>query len=285
GAWWLLQSIPRHPKLVNFPFIRLLFNKVAPDKQVRDAPLWQKIVGTSAVAAAFLAMAQPQFDSSPVVASGNGPVMIVVDNSWDSAKDWPLMRRQIAQVIESAGRQGRSVMMLPTAAENPQGITVGEAQSAEDALRGLAALQPYPWPADRASAMKALEDMEGKTDGASVVWFTSGQADAHVKEFEARLKNIGSLSVMAGAAEDAPHLLTPRPGEELGAIVQRLQPGPAETKLVYASGAKGEVLAQVEVHFAEGDTRGEAIFELPPELRRQVVKQACAVKAMPGPCC
>ncbi|MCD8571620.1 MAG: VWA domain-containing protein [Alphaproteobacteria bacterium] len=181
AAWWLLQSIPRHPKLVNFPFIRLLFNKVAPDKQVRDAPLWQKIVGTSAVAAAFLAMAQPQFDSSPVVASGNGPVMIVVDNSWDSAKDWPLMRRQIAQVIESAGRQGRSVMMLPTAAENPQGITVGEAQSAEDALRGLAALQPYPWPADRASAMKALEDMEGKTDGASVVWFTSGQADDSCK--------------------------------------------------------------------------------------------------------
>ncbi|MCD8493887.1 MAG: BatA domain-containing protein, partial [Alphaproteobacteria bacterium] len=84
GLWHLMQTIPPRPKIVDFPMIRLLFNLSSEDKQAASIPLWQRLVRLGAVSAVILGLSEPQFEAPSIIEPGKGPVLMVVDNSWDS---------------------------------------------------------------------------------------------------------------------------------------------------------------------------------------------------------
>lgn len=270
GLWWLMQTIPPKPKLIDFPAIRLLFNLSAEDKQSASIPLWQRLLRLGAVSAAVIGLADPQFEAPGALGEGSGPVLIVVDNGWESAKNWNDIQRRIEGVLKTASRQGRSVMILPTAPEFAAERKAGTLREAREALGDLPSLSPHPWPADHAAALRALADQ--KLQGASVIWFSNGQNDPRVPDFVRKLEGIGNVSVFKGLAENAAHLLSARPGNELGALVHRLAPGPEEAITITASGENGAVLTQAQAHFLQGSLSAEVVFDVPPELRRQIAK-------------
>jgi hypothetical protein len=265
-----MQTIPPRPNLVDFPAIRLLFNLSSEDKQAASIPLWQRLLRLGAVSAAVIGLSNPEFETRGVLENGTGPVLVVVDNGWDSAQNWGQIQKRIEGVLKTASHQGRPVMIIPAAPDSVAGVKAGPLQGAEEALSALPTLEPHPWPADHAGAAKALQSERGK--GASVIWFSNGQDDPRTPDFLRTLEGVGRVSVYKGAPSTAAHLLSTRPGNELGAVLHRLAPGPEEIVTVAAASANGEILTQTEARFAAGALTAEAVFDVPPELRRQIAK-------------
>ena len=57
---------------------------------------------------------------------GSGPLILVVDNGWTAAKDWPQRHRLLTQLTDQAAREGRAVTVVTTAAPpaaSPRALT------------------------------------------------------------------------------------------------------------------------------------------------------------------
>ena len=60
-------------------------------------------------------VARPVLDSAGSMA-GSGPVLLVIDNGWAAAADWPRRMQMANTVLDRAARAGRRVALLATAA-------------------------------------------------------------------------------------------------------------------------------------------------------------------------
>src|SRR5688500_9103426 len=104
----------------------------------------------------ILALAHPLLNPTARLA-GSGPVVLLVDDGWAAARDWPARQRAMIAAIDQAERDDRRVVLLGTAppageeAARPLSILrAGEA-------RGLAqSMTPKPWPVDRAAAQQRI---------------------------------------------------------------------------------------------------------------------------------
>ena len=84
---------------------------------------------------------------------GTGPVLLVVDNGWASAGDWPRRMQAADTVLDRAERAGRQAALLATAPDEAGAAPQVTAPMPVAELRArLAALHPKPWPPDRAAA-------------------------------------------------------------------------------------------------------------------------------------
>src|SRR5215510_13432606 len=77
--YWLLRVTPPAPKRIVFPPLRLLFGLKSQEETPARTPWWLLLIRLVAAALAFIALAQPLYDPTPV-ARGAGPLVLVVDN-------------------------------------------------------------------------------------------------------------------------------------------------------------------------------------------------------------
>ena len=85
---------------------------------------------------------------------GGGPVLLVIDNGWAAAADWPRRMQMANTVLDRTARAGRSVALLATAAgETGAAPTATAAMPVADLRPRLGALRPQAWPSDRAAAL------------------------------------------------------------------------------------------------------------------------------------
>lgn len=273
ALWWLLRVTPPAPRNVRFPAIRLLLG-LNPEESAARTPWWLLALRVLAAALVILALAQPVLN--PVRApGGTGPLLIVLDDGWAAAPDWPQRRAAIETAIDQAAREGRAVGLLSTAAN-----ARGEAPSATpflpaaDARRRAAALRPNPWAPDRAAASRAAEAIAGP---ATVLWLSDGLAhgdEAGALRLTAALQRLGRLEVVLPPADSVARIVAP-PRMEEGrmriTVRQAPLPGPTETA-VLARTADGRALARVPVAFPPGAASAEATLALPPELRNRLAR-------------
>jgi len=85
--WWLLRLTPPKPQEEVFPPTRIL----------------------------ILAMAGPILNPQESSLNGEGPVMIVMDDGWASAKDWETRRNTALALVTEAKDAGRTVILQSTA--------------------------------------------------------------------------------------------------------------------------------------------------------------------------
>ena len=154
--WWLLRVTPPAPRSESFPAIRLLMGLHAREETPARTPWWLLLLRMIAATLVILALARPVLDAGSTLA-GSGPVLLVVDNGWASAGDWPRRMQAANTVLDRAERAGRQVALLATA---PDGAGAAPQVTAPlpvaDLRARLAALHPEPWPPDRAAAAAAL---------------------------------------------------------------------------------------------------------------------------------
>src|SRR5271166_5406 len=86
--WWLLRVTPPAPRRLRFPAIRLLLGLVPREEMPARTPLWLIIVRMVLSALVIIGLAQPLLNPSTRL-TGNGPLIIVVDNGWAASHDWP----------------------------------------------------------------------------------------------------------------------------------------------------------------------------------------------------
>ena len=221
--WWLLRVTPPSPRRETFPAIRLLLGLNPTEETPARTPWWLLLLRLVAAALVILALARPISDSTGSMAGG-GPVLLVIDNGWAAAADWPRRMQMANTVLDRAARAGRKIALLATAAgETGAAPTATAPMPVSDLRAELGALRPEAWPSDRAAAVPH----DWAWPGTDVVYIADGLMDgSDFTDFEKRLSDIGNVTEICCAAAP-PKLLLP-PEIEADRMAVRLARASAE---------------------------------------------------------
>ncbi|WP_424812917.1 DUF4159 domain-containing protein [Roseococcus sp. YIM B11640] len=283
--WWLLRVTPPQPRRMDFPAAILLRDlPVAEETPVRT-PWWVLLMRMLAAALLIVGLARPVMGPG-ASAGGQGTLLLVMDNSWAAGPDWPL-RVAIAQAeLDRASREGRPVALLATApgdAAAPPRV-IGP-MPAEDLAPRLAALRPRSWPPDRAAALDALEAW-GRGERFSSLYLSDGLAHGQDDAAHALMQRLSAGGGLTLARTDTrPTRLLSPPRAEGDRMVLSLRQSPvaaAGEAQVIARAQDGRALAQAVIPLGAGATGGEAVLELPSEIRNRIYRLDIADEPGPG---
>src|SRR5262249_31745964 len=113
--WWLLRVTPPAPRRVAFPAIQLLLGLVPREETPARTPWWLILLRIVLAALVILAVAHPLLNPQSRLASA-GPILLVVDDGWAAAHDWPVRQETLVKLLDEAEREDRQVVLVPTAA-------------------------------------------------------------------------------------------------------------------------------------------------------------------------
>ena len=266
--WWLLRVTPPAPRRESFPAIRLLLGLNPTEETPARTPWWLLLLRIVAAGLVIVALARPVLDSTGSM-TGGGPVLLVIDNGWASAAEWPRRMQMANTVLDRAARAGRTVALLATATGEAGAAPKATAPMPVGDLRArLGALRPEPWPSARAAAVPR----DWSHPGTDVVYIADGLMDgSDFAAFAKALSALGKVTEICCAATAPRLLLTPE--SEADRMVLRLaraDGATAEDAAVLARAQDGRTLARATIHLAVGETIGTAPLSLPLELRNRI---------------
>ncbi|MBK8173872.1 MAG: DUF4159 domain-containing protein [Rhodospirillales bacterium] len=305
ALWWLLRATPPSPRRVQFPPFRLLAALSSADETAVRMPWWLLALRLALVMAVVLGIARPILDAEERL-PGTGPVMLLIDDGWAAATDWEQRRKALLQAIDRSEREGRPVVLVPTAAafaDTPDEdlLPLPAARAREVAL----ALKPKPWPTSRATAVTALSRTAnaGAWPPGAVIWIMDGLAepttatpdgaasnatqpklsgsrnvDANermdVGMLVERLRALGPVSLLLPRSDYLAMVLKSAPLGPLGPqlAVVRAEPGPEKILGLRFSGDDGDPLAQRSITLAAGQRSALVPVDLPTELSARLTR-------------
>ncbi|EHL97141.1 N-terminal double-transmembrane domain protein, partial [Acetobacteraceae bacterium AT-5844] len=106
AIWWLLRVTPPAPRRQIFPPIRLLRDLPVPEQTPSRTPWWLLLLRIVAAGLIVLGLARPVWGPG-AAQSGAGPLLLVVDDGWAAAADWPARAAAAQAALEGAAREGR----------------------------------------------------------------------------------------------------------------------------------------------------------------------------------
>ena len=276
--WWLLRVSPPAPRTQAFPAIRLLRDLPPTEETPHRTPWWLLLLRLVAAALVIIGLARPVWQPQ-AGGGGSGPLLLVVDNGWAAAPDWPARVASASAALDAAAREGRRVALLATASpETGEPIAATGLVPAEEARARLAALRPRAWAPDRVAALTALAAFRSTNPGPFATFYVADGVE-HAPEgsafspFAGALADAGPLTVARAEARPARMLPPPR-AEADRLVVRALQTqvaAPSEAN-VLARTSDGRAIASATLAFPAGATEAEASLDLPIEIRNQVVR-------------
>ena len=265
--WWLLRAVPPAPVRRRFPGIALLLGLRDKDPESQRTPWWLLLMRVVALAALIVALAGPVLNPSRAL-PGQGPLLVVFDASWASARDWPRRIQRVAQALDAAQREGRPVALL-TLTDPP--VAEIEFRAAEHWRERLPGLAPRPWSPDT-----ALPDWPATLpEGVETLWISDGLARDGRAALLAALQARGAVQVFQPASPVIALAPASFDGQSVTVSARRTE-GPAQALTLLAigrdpAGAERD-LARAPLDFAAGALVAEAGFDLPPELRNRITR-------------
>jgi hypothetical protein len=272
--WWLLRVTPPSPRRIAFPAIRLLLWLVPREETPARTPLWLILLRMLLAALVIFAVAHPLLNPQTRLAA-TGPIILVVDDGWAAARDWPARQAALNDLLAEAEREDRQVVLVTTAqAASDEPPPALRPIRATDARAAVQALLPKPWPVDRRDALARLAALS-LPDAGSAVWVSDGVADGGGSdELAAYLTKRGSLRYLAAGSAEAPLLLAAGDAKAQDVdVVLRSLPAPVPRLFqVRASGEDGRLLARQAVTIEPGAKAAEVRLTMPSELRNRITR-------------
>src|ERR1700722_7489511 len=114
ALWWLLRVTPPAPRRIRFPALVLLLGLAPREETPAKTPLWLILMRMALAALLILALAHPLLNPTAAL-PGSDTLLLVVDDGWASAVDWTGPQRAMTELVERADREGRRLVLLPTA--------------------------------------------------------------------------------------------------------------------------------------------------------------------------
>jgi hypothetical protein len=275
--WWLLRVTPPAPRRIAFPAIRLLLGLTPREETPARTPWWLILLRTVLAALVILALAHPVLNPQSRLA-GSGPVALVIDDGWAAARDWSRRQTAAIDILAEAEREDRQIILVttaPLASDEPAPAL--QPVRAVDARAAVQALQPKPWPPDRATALKRLEAMPLPQGGAAL-WIGDGIDDGNAAPLAAYLARQGELRYIAAAEGDMPRLVaaggsaSEMAARDVSVVVRSLPASVPQPVTVRASGEDGALLAREPATIAPGEASATVRLPLPTELRNRVTR-------------
>ena len=270
--WWLLRVTPPAPRRIAFPAIRLLLGLVPREETPARTPLWLILLRMALAALVIVAAAHPLLDPQARLAS-TGPILVIVDDGWTAARNWPARQSALADLLAEAEREDRQVVLVATAPPVTNEPASLAPIRAADARAAVQALQPKPWPVDRQAVLARLKALS-VADATSAFWLSDGVADGESQALATYLAERGSLHYLAAEPSQAPLLLIAgeMQANDLGVRVRSL-PAPVPRLLqVRASAEDGGLLARQVATIEPGAKGVEVRLPMPSELRNRAAR-------------
>lgn len=276
--WWLLRVTPPAPRRQAFPALRLLRDLPAPEETPARTPWWLLLLRLVAAALIIVGLARPVW-APGASRGGEGPLLLVVDDGWPSAADWPARSAAAQAALEAAAREGRTAALLTTAPpENGEAPRPTALMPADELRARLAALRPKPWAPDRAAALAALTAWhQDHPEGFSSLYLTDGvehQAEGDgFSPLAQALAAAGPLTLARAEGRSARLLLPPKAEADRLQVALRQTPAAMDGEAaVLARTGDGRALARAAIPLPAGATGGEATLDLPLEIRNQITR-------------
>src|SRR5437660_8172592 len=272
--WWLLRVTPPAPRRIAFPAIRLLLGLVPREETPARTPLWLILLRMLLAALVILAVAHPLLNPQARLAS-TGPIVVVVDDGWAAAHDWPARQAALAELLAQAEREDRQVVLVTTALTGvDEPLAPLHPVRAADAGAAVQALVPKPWPVDRRGALARLEALS-LPEASSAVWLSDGIADdGGDQALAAQLVKRGSLRYLTAQPADTPSMLAAGDAEanDVGVALRSLAAPAPRLFQVRASGDDGRLIARQAATIEPGAKGAELRLAMPSELRNRMTR-------------
>src|ERR1043165_3377201 len=270
--WWLLRVMPPRPRRIEFPPTRLLFDIRPREETPSRTPWWLTLLRLAAAALVILAAAGPIWNPQTGVGGSNAPLVILLDDGWSAAASWDARIRAADQLIANADNDRRGVALVPLS-DPARDITLMTGGTARVALRQFA---PKPWAVERVETLPAIDRFLKATGNREIAWLTDGVDSGRGPEFlEGLSKIIGdrSLTIFEGAppahalaaAENAAAKMTVK-------VLRAYGSAAIDTGIVRGLDEQGSPVGEARYTFASQDRETEAAFDLPVELRNDIMR-------------
>ncbi|MDB5531643.1 MAG: hypothetical protein JWR51_4746, partial [Devosia sp.] len=265
--WYLSRSMPRKPLEVFFPWLAIAREIVIKETKPLKMPLWQKLLRVNAAAAVIIALAQPQWNPDAVL-EGQGPVMLVIDNGWAAARNWPHRITEMDRVIDRAEKQNRPIIMLATAA-SPDGTPprISAAMTPNEARAMMKDMKPQAWAPDHKAVAEAVAAMSGSKPSALLL--SDGVDDEDAASMIRVLKDKTDLTLVRDKDGNGPRLLIPTEAAQdtLTVTVRRIDKEKTDIT-ISASDETGHILVQQKAAFKDGESEAKVVFKVTAHARR-----------------
>ncbi|WKW50909.1 DUF4159 domain-containing protein [Rhodomicrobium lacus] len=283
--WWLLRATPPRPDTVAFPPTSILVGLKHREKTPVRSPWWLTALRILVAAAVIGALAGPHI-KPPATASSTlaQPLLVVVDNGWQSASRWAARRAFAEQLAALAEGSGQTLFL---------GVTAGPAAPLQpltpvEFRQRFASLLPQPYPGDRAVLAAQVERELGTQRGKlSVAWLADGIEDSGASALNKALADVAAGGVIDlygdpnGAGAVALTRATSANAGPIAAKILRADSSP-QSGQVAALTARGERLSVASFDLRSGASSAEVAFDLPLDLRNQVARLEIVGEASAG---
>ena len=271
ALWLVLRVTPPRPQRIDFPPLKIFTDLLTKQQTPARTPWWLLLLRMIAAAAVILAMAGPIWNPVREGASLPGPLLLLVDNGFPAARDWPARLTLAESRIAAAGREGR-VIAIAGLADPPAALTTMDANGALERLRALP-LNPHA--PDRVAHLATLDAFLKAMPQAEIVWISDGIETMDTAPFLARLKELGTTARLTIHA--APPAALAFAGQQntataLAARLVRASPAGASEGTVRVLDAKGLLLGDAPFAFSGTALETTARITLPLEMRNAITR-------------
>jgi hypothetical protein len=267
--WWLLRLTPPAPKRLVFPALILLRDLPPLAQSPAHTPWWLLLLRLLILSLLFLGLARPILTPNAQL-SGQGPLILLIDNSWAAGDVWPQWQASFMSLCRQAEREQRDVYVVPTAPTERSGVLtpIGPAP-ALTTCPSLTKLQPHPWPADHDAALKLLTEAQRQQ---TTFWYNDGLRSAGTEALHAALQRSGTLTLYR---EEKPRYLlqaAPLSGATLRVNVSRADPSDAAAVLVTVLDKRRQTIGLTQGSFKPREKSLTLSFDLPGAIRNQAAQ-------------
>lgn len=282
--WLLIRAIPPSAKQQIFPAIRLLKQMDDMEPPSGSTPWWLMLLRLLIAALLIFALAEPIFNPKEPL-SGDGPVVLVVDNGWTAANKWTQRQDAAIALLDEAERQDRTAIIIPTAApaggwKDGDETQILSPMPAREAKNRVRALEPTPWPSDLNILANWLDD--GEAGDWTLFRLSDGIGHEGEDRFLDRLNNAPSHHVIASENNLIAFHQLKLDGLDFEISLVRAQTTGPQIAIVEALSANGRLLGQVDVEFQAGASYAQGQLMVPPNVRSNIARLNVSGQAHAG---
>ncbi|MGI9357302.1 MAG: DUF4159 domain-containing protein [Rhizobiaceae bacterium] len=269
--WWLLRLTPPRPKLEVFPPTRLLQELPKKEETPAHSPWWLTLLRLVMAALVILALSEPIWNAQEKALTGDGPVLLIVENGWSSGGDWEARVDTASNMLDEADKASRPVSLVFTSAGSKANIAPTDAK---EALTRLDAMQPLPIRTELAGLAAKLNETASGSFG-TIAWLSGGLDQTGASDFSAALTRLEASEIVFfdGSGKDA--VIATSVLNDPDAMIVKLERAVnnrSQLGIVTAFDVQGRSLSQATFSFEANVSETEAKFEMPVELRNEVVR-------------
>jgi hypothetical protein len=166
---------PPKPRTEVFPPLRLLARVMKHEETPARSPWWLTLLRLLMATLVILALARPVLNPVADVASGEGPLALLIDNGWSTGADWDDRMAQATRLVSDAGEAGRP---SPSPSPSRRPMPLWRSPTPRNPARPRRHRRRLP-PSPTASPPSPACRPRWRTAGATLAWLSDGIAGAN----------------------------------------------------------------------------------------------------------